>query len=174
METAIATRPMVYKESKLIPLTKGFNAIIDAEDYEKVSSYKWHIRKGRNRLYARRYSKETKKSEDMGRTIMAVPVGCVPDHINGDGLDNRKENLRVATNQQNSWNRKKPSRVAGTRSRFKGVTPFRKAWHSQIRINDKLKCLGTFPCQFCAALTYDMKALELFGEFAKPNILRRS
>jgi hypothetical protein len=92
------------------------------------------------------------------------------DHINGDGLDNRKSNLRLATRAQNGCNLRPQQ---GKSSRFKGV-----AWHvcgkwrAHISPNRTQIALGLFDDEIDAALAYDMAALAQFGEFARPNFLK--
>ena len=90
------------------------------------------------------------------------------DHINGIKTDNRIENLRQVTNKQNSWNQ---TSVKGTSSVYKGVTWNKRLrkWNAQIKVNGKLIHLGTFDKEWEAAWDYNMKAIELFGEFAKLN-----
>ncbi len=95
------------------------------------------------------------------------------DHINHDKLDNRRENLRLATHQQNKWNTKKPSSRTDTpfTSKYKGVSLFKKngRWTASIRINGKSKRLGYFSTEEDAARAYDIAARANFGEFACCN-----
>jgi len=142
-------------------------ALIDDEDYELVSQYKWHVsRRGKHKLYAstgiKAGSKKTKV--DMHRLIINAPKGQQVDHKNGNGLDNRKENLRVCTRSQNQRNRV-ANRTRGT-SKYKGVSFDKKSnsWRAKISI-------GSFPSEEEAARAYDEVAGELFGEFAKLNFL---
>ncbi len=111
-----------------IALTRGKYAIVEPEDYQRLSQFRWYPQKVRNKVYACRFDKWVKgrkrKSYLMHREIIQIPDQMVCDHINGDGLDNRKENLRPATRAQNSWNRGK-SRVISC-SRYKGL-----AWDKQ-------------------------------------------
>jgi hypothetical protein len=102
------------------------------------------------------------------RIILDAPKGTDVDHINGNGLDNRRCNLRLATRSQNHANRfKKP----GTTSRFKGVRFERNRWHAQIRVQYKKTYLGSFRDEIDAALAYNAAALEAFGEFARINTI---
>jgi hypothetical protein len=93
------------------------------------------------------------------------------DHINGNGLDNRDENLRLATNSQNQMNSRKRS---GTSSRYKGVSLQRKRWRAQIKLDGKLIYLGMFDTEEQAAMAYDYAAIELFGEFSRINFPHES
>ena len=90
---------------KEIPLTKGKVALVDDEDFEEVSKVTWYLVKIRNTCYAHGYVKPpSKKMEYMHRLILKTPEDMETDHINGNGLDNRKENLRVVTHRQNMQN----------------------------------------------------------------------
>lgn len=159
--------------TKEIPLTKGKVAIVDAEDYERVAAHKWHATcsSRRRRWYAARNvtlacGRQTKVR--MHRFILNAPSAFQVDHENGDGLDNRKCNLRKATNADNQHNRQLS---VSTVSSFKGVKRERRTGRYEARLwhNGKAVHLGTFPTATEAARAYDAKAIELFGEFARPN-----
>jgi len=156
--------------TKLIPLTQGKFAIVDAEDYDWLSQYKWCAAKDRYTFYAHRGSSGT--TVTMHRVIMRAPKGVMCDHINHNGLDNRKSNLRLCTNAQNQYN-KSPKK--GCASRYKGVVWRRdcKKWRARIGFKRKRIHLGDFDDQMDAAMAYDDKAVELFGEFAYLNFPER-
>ena len=99
---------------------------------------------------------------------MNAPAGLVVDHIDGNGLNNRKSNLRVCTQAQNSLN-SRPRRNSS--SRYKGVSFYKrdKIWQAQIFYNFRTINIGRFDDEIEAALAYDRKAAELFGEFAYLN-----
>jgi len=105
----------------------------------------------------------------MHRQIMNCPMDMVIDHINHNGLDNRRANLRLATRQQNSWNIKK--RPGKKSSQFKGVSFCKrdKRWEAYIIYGKKHIFIGRYDDEETAARAYDTKAKELFGEFAYPN-----
>lgn len=153
---------------KEIQLTKGFTALVDDEDFELLSKHKWGVLiTGRNKIYARRgiTVRGKKIAILMHRIILNVPIDFQVDHINGNSLDNRKENLRICTSQQNSMNRK------NTKSLAKGVR-FRKdhkKFQARIVLNGKEKHLGYFNSCDEAAKAYNKAALEYFGSFAKLN-----
>jgi hypothetical protein len=150
----------------LIPLTQGKFAIVDAEDYDRLSKYKWCAAKDGETFYAQRGSNGT--TILMHREIMHAPKGMICDHIDHNGLYNRKSNLRLCTNAQNQYN-KRPKKDCA--SRYKGVILRRdcKRWRAQIGYNRKRIHLGDFDDQMEAAMAYDDKAVELFGEFAWLN-----
>ncbi len=107
----------------------------------------------------------------MHRHLLKPPVGVMVDHINGDKLDNRRENLRLCTNSQNQANCK----VARGRSKFKGVvwqkTPWGGHWRSQITVQKRVICLGSHLSDLDAAKAYNNAAVLYFGEFAHLNDL---
>lgn len=94
---------------KEIPLTQGQVALVDDEDFDRVSKYNWSARKFSNGFYAYRGWVDSKtkkvKNHSLGVFLLNPPKGSVVDHLNGNPLDNRKSNLRVASKQQNTWNR---------------------------------------------------------------------
>ena len=89
------------------------------------------------------------------------------DHINGNGLDNRIENLRFCTDTGNSHNKNKISKT--TKSKYKGVVPVNERYQSRICFNHHVYILGTYDIEDIAALAYNIKAKELYGEFANIN-----
>jgi hypothetical protein len=134
--------------------------ICDDEDYELLSSFKWSISRG----YAL-YCKDN-KVESCHRLLTNCPKGLQVDHINGNRLDNRRENLRIVTSQQNNMNR---SIGKNNTSGYKGVTykTRDKKFAAQIKLNGKIKSLGHFHTAIEANQVYQAKALELFGEYNK-------
>lgn len=156
--------------TKIIPLTQGKFAIVDAEDYAWLSQHKWCAAKDKATFYAHRGSNG--RLILMHREIMRAPKGLMCDHRNHNGLDNRKSNLRLCTSAQNQYN-KRPKK--GCSSRYKGVILRRdcKKWRAKICLKRKRIHLGDFPDEIKAALAYDDKAIELFGEFAYLNFPER-
>jgi hypothetical protein len=130
---------------RYIPLTKGKVAIVDAEDYECINSFLWISHHDKNIDYAQRAlpkEKGIQKDQKMHHVIMGYPPeGLMIDHINGNGLDNRKSNLRFVTNRQNCMNRHQ-----NTTSRYPGVTWNKRAgkWNAQAQVFGKHKHIGTF------------------------------
>jgi len=156
---------------KLIPLTKGYEAIVDDEDFEELSRHKWHAKvHGRpGAVYAARYFHRNGKgiTERMHRRIMQPARGLDVDHVNGNGLDNRRSNLRVCTRSENCANSNGHSDRA---SRFKGVVAVHGGvWRAKIEVNYRNIHLGRFATEEEAALAYNAAAVEHFGEFARLN-----
>lgn len=156
---------------KEIPLTQGKVALVDDEDYEYLNQFKWFAHNQRGCWYAKRNDRSSKGKRvmvAMHRLLLSVPLGFVTDHANGNGLDNRRGNLRVATYSGNARNSKKR---AINKSGYKGVV-FHKAarqWVAAISAGDKTYHLGLFRTALDAAHAYDFKARELFGDFARLN-----
>lgn len=147
---------------KYIELTQGMRAIVDDEDYEELSKYKWYYK-----LYAVRSGWVTGKRTTirMHRQIMSAKPGQEVDHRNGHRLDNRKVNLRVCSKNQNQWNRKRQ----GGSSEHKGVywNKRNKRWRAQIQMNGQYIYLGEFKEEIQAAEAYSLAATKLFGEYAR-------
>lgn len=153
---------------KLIPLTQGKFALVDDEDYDFLMQWKWSYYGG----YAHRgeWQKNTKKIKKirMHRLIMQTPHHMQTDHIDGNGINNQKNNLRIVTHGQNMQNKNSHN---GTQSRHKGVYPVREKFRGMITPNKKRIHLGYFLSETEAAEAYNKAALEHFGEFARLNII---
>lgn len=151
-----------------IPLTQGKTALVDDGDFDLVSRFKWQAAKAPRTWYAHRveYGGKRKKTESMHRLILDAPLGMLVDHINGNGLDNRRDNLRLATKGQNNYNtRLRRDNATG----YKGVKRNCLRWVARIRIDRRLIHLGSFSTKEDAARAYDSAARRHFGEFAKLN-----
>jgi len=156
-----------------IPLTRGMFALVDECDYALVNAFKWYAKEEHGLFYAIRTVCGGKCS--MHRMIMLatreIPVGMVIDHKNRNGLDNRRDNLRLATPAQNNFNRTYKRK---SRSKLRGVVWHEKLskWQAQIKCGRKNFYLGLFGSAAEAAIAYDAKAREMFGEFARLNFPR--
>jgi len=158
--------------SKEIKLTQGKVAIVDDEKFEFLNQWKWYAIFIKVRWYATRTSatKEGRKQLYMHRIIMNPPPNLETDHIDHDGLNNRKTNLRLVTRSQNNQNRMKRKNKS---SQYKGVRwyPNTEKWKAEIQINGHQIHLGYFITEHEAALVYNEKAKELFGVFANLNFM---
>lgn len=148
---------------KRIKLTQGKFALVDDKDCRKIKAYKWfaHKRKSGGIYYAR--SSHKGKTLLMHRLIIDAPRGVLIDHRDGDGLNNTRSNLRLATNQENGWNwHCKP---IGT-SKYRGVSWVKrdKLWVAHITHNGKGIHVGGFKKEVDAARAYDNKVKELRGD----------
>lgn len=154
---------------KEIQLTQGRVALVDDEDYEYLSQWKWYAKNGRGDLfYAYRaiYNKGVQTLIKMHRLIMEAPSDMEVDHIDRNGLNNQKHNLRICTHHQNQYN--KGAHEGGT-SKYNGVC-YMKGWYvAQISISGKRKFIGRFSSEIDAAIAYDKMARKIYGEFAYLN-----
>lgn len=163
---------------KIIKLTKGYVAIVDDEDFKVVSKFKWHVYIAKRKngsvrtVYARRgvYDPSTQNtiSEGLHRFILGLTNEKVDvDHRNGNGLDCRRINLRIATRTQNNANRRMASFSS---SGYRGVYFHKKAkkWMAQLVFQSKPIYLGVFDTVQDAVEVYNAKAKEIWGDFFCP------
>lgn len=152
---------------KEISLTKGKFAIVDDDDFEYLSQWKWFIN---TNGYAQRTegSRGSQKKIYMHRVINETPEDMSTDHINGNRLDNRRENLRSVTLRQNKLNSSKHTR---NKTGYKGVSLQKNTgkYVAYIRVNNKGITIGTYSTVEEAAKAYNRAALHFFGEYAKLN-----
>lgn len=164
---------------KEIPLTQGLVALVDDEDFDRLSRFKWFASRYHNQWYAMRNAgvaemRRVRKIR-MHREVLGLPNGDVVevDHRNLNGLDNRKGNLRAASRGQNSRNIPKRELHMGQppSSRYKGIYLAKHCglWRARISLNRKLVQLGYFSSEMAAAQAYDEAALKYHGEFACLN-----
>lgn len=150
---------------KKIKLTQGKYAIVDDEDFDRLNQYKWYY----DNKYAKRTICESKKRYALyiHRKILNLSSNdkIQVDHINHNKLDNRKENLRLATRGQNSQNRTK---LSNNTSGYKGVSwhKYRNKWRSIIIYNKQYIYLGLFSNKKDAVTAYKHAAIKYHGEFA--------
>lgn len=168
-------RAALLDGAREIQLTKGYVAVVDQADFEWVNQWAWRVcshHENANHNYACR----TKKLPDgtalvlyMHKEIAGVEDGLV-DHIDGDGLNNRRSNLRAATHTQNMRNRR-PSKV--NRTGYKGVEwdAKGKCWRARIRVDKSRIGLGSFDSKHDAARAYNEAAKRLHGDFARLNVV---
>jgi hypothetical protein len=156
--------------AKEIILTQGKVAIVDDEDFEYLNKWKWHIYKqNRNNYYARTVIHLNKKRIPVVMHRLLVKCdGYIIDHISGDGLDNRKCNIRVCNRSENPINRRvNINNLSG----YKGVSWFKpeQKWRAQIQYRKIVYHLGCFIDPIDAAIAYNEAALKYHGEFANLN-----
>ncbi len=159
-----------------IKLPNGMYVKIDPEDFAAVSKRRWYAKRGPCAWYAISCVRRGKRRHYllMHRFIMKPSRGMVIDHINHDGLDNRKANLRIVTHQQNTWNSRRGLRQG--KSMYKGVSwdgNVRK-WAATMRIEGKCRRLGFFKDEISAAKAYDAAAKKHRGEYALINFGRKT
>lgn len=151
-----------------ITLSSGAVAVIDAADAPHVSAWNWTARSksAGSTVYVTRGGPTG--VIHLGRALLGIADGRFVDHRDGDGLNNRRANLRVATRRQNAWNRKIGS---ANSSGFKGVCyrSDRSTWLAAITSEGRLIKIGTFSAPEDAARAYDEQARRLFGPFAALN-----
>lgn len=151
--------------SSFIPLSQNKFALVDRADFDWLNQWNWSAVNAKHTFYATRGVKLPGKifsqHLSMHRQIMDAPGGTEVDHINGDGLDNRRSNLRIVTRTENMRSRKT---FRNSKSGFKGVqyNPVNGRWKATLNI-------GTFDRAEEAARAYDGVARKLFGAFAKTN-----
>lgn len=165
---------LIQLNSKKYP---GMVSIVDDIFYEEIMKYTWRVAVFSNNknFYAATYFRDTNCDKLLHRFILKIVhgdiTGKIVDHINGDGLDNRLENLRLCTPTENCQNQRRNKQNES--SNYKGVS-YRKdsnVFRARIRHNKNLINLGQYNSEIEAALVYNKKAQELFGEFASLNVI---
>jgi hypothetical protein len=159
--------------AKKIPVSNGkFYAIVDDEDYEFLSKWKWHLSaNGKNVVHTfgkNQIGNSRKITKGIHSIINKTPKGFFTDHINGNPLDNRKINLRTVTPQQNQWN-KRPGKKSKTGIKGVGWCKQTSRWKVSIFANEKSKTLGRFFCLGKAIKKYNNFAENYHGEYARLN-----
>jgi hypothetical protein len=155
---------------KIIPLTRGMNTNVSVFSYEFLSQWNWIAVKPNKKggWYAARRDSSTGRNRTIFMHDVLLPNASRVDHISGDTLDNRLDNLRPATAAQNAHNRKTPST---NKSGYKGVSWYEptQKWLTKICFRSEQFHLGLFTDPIEGARCYDRKAIELFGEYARTN-----
>jgi hypothetical protein len=151
---------------KQIQISKGLYTVVDDEDFERLNHFKWYAKPNFKTVYAERNirflnGEQRQKKMLMHHDILTLPNGMQTDHIDGNGLNNQKSNLRLVTNRENSQNKHTKKS-----SRFPGVCWYKdsKKWVSRININGVKKYLGLFVSEEEAAIAYRVAERVLCGE----------
>jgi AP2 domain/HNH endonuclease len=157
---------------KKISLTQGKTALVDDGDFGELSKFKWCAHKvphSRTWYAVRRTSRPGSRIVKMHRVITGAADGTDVDHVNGQGLDNRRDNLRQVTKFQNMHNQTR--KMVGCTSRFRGVSWDRQRckWQAYIHNGNKRKFLGRFACEEEAARAYDQAGFERDPAHFTPN-----
>jgi hypothetical protein len=150
-----------------IPLTKGYVALVDDDDFERLNTHRWHASPDGSTVYARRTISLGGKDKTIRMHYEIMRVDGI-DHVNGNGLDNRRSNLRIASKSMNAANSQKRSAAS---SHFKGVSWHRvsQKWQARLKRDYRLIYLGLFRDEVDAATAYNLAAYMEFGEFARFN-----
>jgi len=173
---------LIFVIMKTIELSMGYVTIVDDDDYEELSKHKWYVYKGSTVNYAGRKigKRNDSHSIHMHRQILGDDViGLHTDHIDGDGLNNQRSNLRPCTPSQNQCNKRS---MRGSSSKYVGIchvsvikpkTKRKKRWKAAFRVNGKSVFIGMFMTEYEAALAKDQYILDNNLEFNRLNILKR-
>lgn len=156
--------------AKQIPLNgksgQGKFAVVDDEDYERLSQYRWRLNGQGYAIRHKPLGGHKYKTVAMQRDVIDCSLKNAIDHKDHNPLNNQKSNLRVATRSQNSANMKK---TAKTKSGYKGVTFHKGTWDARIGVNYKRIHIGCFHSPEEAAIAYNEASLKYYGEFAFLN-----
>lgn len=160
---------------KKIKLTQGKYTIVDDDDFEHLSFFKWCVHSSKKGVHKYAYRSQKIKGKRfsvmMHRQILNVIGNVKVDHINHNTLDNRKKNLRICSDSQNNMNQLPQGRKK--QSKYKGVGFHKKAqkWRAYIKKSGKQTHIGYYETQLECAIAYNEAAKKLFGEFAFLNVI---
>jgi len=163
--TRFSTKRQWVRTPGEIPLDIGRVALVSIEDWERIDKIGWHFRKDNGYVCCGGYNGQERY---LHRFVMDCPKGLVVDHINGDKLDNRRENLRVCTYQENSFNRRNLARTNTTG--FTGVCKRRHRFQAHYTAGSKVTVVGMYATAEEAARARDTALKAIAGEFLNPNI----
>ena len=174
-------RRLHMPESRTVKLTRGKSAIVDASDYDWINQWKWCADKSKNIWYSHRtiYNKEIIGKGRfvkvrMHRLIIGAAKGEIVDHINGNGIDNRRENLQICSHSDNiQKGHHRPNQYGYLGVSYSEDCTIRH-WKARISNNGKRYELGHFLTSKDAAKAYDEEATRIHGATAKLNFPKES
>lgn len=152
-----------------IPLTNGMAALVDEQDAHLVAGFRWYARRTDQTWYATRFVPKQNRGAPLYMHNLIIVIGdpnLIPDHRDGNGLNNTRDNLRPASRRQNSANTKKP---ADSVSPYKGITMVAGKWQARVLRNGKRLYLGRYSDADKAATVYDEAIRAIDGEFGTFN-----
>lgn len=158
---------------KTIPLTRGHSVIVDDEDFERLSTHRWHAYPNKSGVYAcRTVHGETDHKVRMHREILGLSPSreVVVDHINGNTLDNRRCNLRACSMAENIMNRHRHNHPRSTTG-IPGVTPHRDQWRARISVAGRSLNLGLHATLLDAIKARRLAELKHYGAYAPEHAL---
>lgn len=142
--------------------------LVSEDDRHLLNAHSWRIEQDKRTRYVVATSRAggKRRTVRLHRLITGALAGDIVDHVNGNGLDNRRENLRICTPAENARNRRRWERAP---TEFKGITRRRGKWRAQICVDGRVRTIGEFKTAEEAARAYDAAARTHFGEFARTN-----
>ena len=154
---------------KTISLTQGKMALIDDEDFDRVSAFKWYYSRHGYAVRSAHRADGNPKRIYLHRFVVDAPDDMVVDHMDGNTLNDQRHNLRMCAQSENQRNQRRTK--VGQSSKYKGVdwNASRKKWRARIVLDGKSIMLGRYDGEVEAARAYNAAALKYFGAFAALN-----
>lgn len=149
----------------------GQEILVDAKDMEMLLAFVWRVSKCVTSSTGYACTRQSGRRLWMHNLVLPTPPGYTVDHVNGSGLDNRRENLRPATRGQNTANSRRRDNASGFRGVYRARKQGRRPWRAVIRSGGVRRSLGNFPTAEDAARAYNAAAEAVHGPFAALNQL---